>query len=156
MLMPTFRPARMRWAVAATWTYASDVAQVDFTGLGIYDEVMVVPQAITGAGAELRYVRVSVDNGGAFLEASGDYLKIDNAGVETALTAMNIHSTVSASARGGPLWLMGMRSNQHKVAVVTSGNEGRYRVVTTSPINAVRFFVSGNNITGGGIVLYGR
>ncbi|RVA08573.1 hypothetical protein EN932_25420, partial [Mesorhizobium sp. M7A.F.Ca.US.002.01.1.1] len=49
------------WKLAASWTYSTNVANVDFTGLGAFSELLVVIRNITAAASGFRALNVSVD-----------------------------------------------------------------------------------------------
>ena len=88
--LPPVAPANLptsllagKWASAGSWTYSSDVANVDFTGLGSYNELAILLRNVTGSAANIRQLLVSTDGGSSFLNASGDYVAIDSSGIAT-------------------------------------------------------------------------
>lgn len=143
------------WALVSTWTYASDVAQVDFTDLA-YDEVRVVARSVTKQTTGTLNVRVSTNNGSSYKTASGDYYSIAADGQETALTGVPMHDTNATLLRSGSAILSGLRGSSQKQARAENRNIFN-TIETTSVVNALRVYPSGGgNITGGTITVFGR
>lgn len=141
------------------WTYSSDVAAVDFTGLSGYSEILVQVVEVTLSVSGLRLVRVSSDNGATFLSTSGDYQSTVSAGTSSAATGIGVHETSATAARSGLARLWGFN-----VAVANRPFDRPTRTdVTTGYIpdatafNAIRIVGSaGGNLTGGTIYVWGR
>ncbi len=143
------------WSLIEAWTYASDVTEKDFVDIG-FDEVMVVARGVTKQTTGTLNLRVSTNNGSSFKTASGDYVSIDAAGVETAATGMVMHATNATLARSCVAVLSGLRNNQFKAAQMRNAGT-TYTIDTTTPVNALRVYPGGGgNLTGGVITLLGR
>jgi hypothetical protein len=149
----------MPWAMVDSWTYSTNVAQVQFVGLGAYTDVRVVLRNVTLSGSGLRSLQVSTDNGSTFLNTASDYFSVSGAGAETGITSIGFHATAASAARSGEIEINGFdlgtppktaqRNNQTAVHTVI--------IPTTSALNAVRVFdSSGNNLTGGSIYVYAQ
>lgn len=147
------------WALVNSWTYSVDVAQVDFTGLSGYSEILVSIVAVTLSVSGLRLVRVSTDNGATFLSTSGDYVGQSSAGADSALTSMGAQDTAGTTARSGQVLIRGFNTatankpfDRATRTDVTTGY-----IPTATALNAVRVLPSaGGNLTGGTIQVWGR
>lgn len=144
----------------ATWTWASNVANVDVINLGSYTDLMVVARGLTSSSSGNRNILVSVDNGSSFYSSSGDYISITEAGVEANASAMLIHDTASTSARGLTGYILGSGvTGGQKLGLGpgTGANRQRVFVASTSPVNALRLVPGGGgNLTAGSLYVYGR
>lgn len=144
------------WEVAATWTYSSDVAVVDFKDLGGYDELLVLIRDVTLSVSGQREVVVSIDNGSTFMNSSGDYINIASDGTTANAASAVTHATGSTAARSGTFSVVGMRTAALKFCRNHANNAVRL-INTTSPLNAIRVKGSGGgNLTGGSIVVLAR
>lgn len=143
------------------WDFAVDGAKanVDFTGLGGFSELLVIARLVTASVSGQRVLQVSDDNGASFYAASGNYITVSSAGVETASTVGGVfHTTASTLARSG--WVS-LDLNSGTVAPPifrhSAAFETRFFVASTNIINAVRVNnFGGGNLTGGKIYLFGR
>lgn len=149
----------MPWALVNSWTFSTNVAQVDFTGLAGYSDVRVLVRNVTMTGSGLRAVRVSTNNGSTFLATSGDYVSVASTGVETASTLINGHVTASTSARSCEVEICGFNLTAPKAVQMQTRVDVRTVIIpTSSALNAVRVFdgTGGTNLTGGSIYVYAR
>lgn len=150
------------WSLVASWTYSTNVTEVDFTNLGSYSDIMIVIRGITLSASQLRSLRVSDDNGSTFYGTSGNYVNIADNGLEASLSAINFHNTASSIARSGIIKISG--SNVDGIMkIAESINAGNPNSATlflgsTSPINAVRISAANftANLTGGSIQVFGK
>jgi hypothetical protein len=153
------------WALAGTGQTATGVydfavdgakANIDFIGLGSFNELLIVAKDLTDGTTGQRCLRVSVDNGSTFYSASGDYLSISPAGVSSNTTALGFHDTNSTAART----LIAQIRNLKGAAKHCSSNHTPgdiLFVASTSDINAIRVTnTGGGNITGGTVRVYAR
>jgi hypothetical protein len=137
-------------------------AQVDFPGLGAYNEILVVLRLVTLDGGGVRILRVSTDNGVSFLGATGDYKTLDSTGTETnAFTYIPFHQSATTAARSA--WMIIRNFNVAtypkiaEVLVLSGGNNPCTIIPTTSALNAIRIFdTNADNFTGGTIYVFGR
>lgn len=156
--LPVVTPSQNQWQFLQKWEYAADTAFVDFRDLGAYGEILIIARQITGSAACIRQVLVSTDNGGSFLNTSGDYVDIGTDGVEANGTVLSLHNSANASARSAwgvislfnktlypKLWQMG-----HPTTNLVS------LIPTTSALNAIRVRPHTGNFTGGTIYIFGR
>lgn len=90
-------------AASAAWALiearAASGTEEDFINLSAYSDILVFCHQVTGTLACIRQVLVSTDNGGTFLNASGDYVAVDSSGVETNDTVLSLHNSSNTSAR---------------------------------------------------------
>jgi hypothetical protein len=150
------------WALHDTWTFSTNVTEVDFTGL-TGSEVMIVVRNLTLSVSTVVGMRCSVNNGSSYYSASGDYVSVLENGTEGNTAAVALAWTTNATgARSGMMTLAPINVNG-ALKVGESANQGtatqriRYFVASTSPVNAVRIFPSaGGNITGGSIYCFTR
>jgi hypothetical protein len=144
------------WTLAGSWTWTTNVTEVDFTGLGTYNQFIFIARNVTAASSGVRQLLASVNNGSSFYSASGDYQIITPAGVETAGTGFN-HSTASTAARTLALHIQNTKGAVKLCNI--SNNTGGYTIFTASAsdIDALRFNNSaGGNLTAGSAYLFAR
>lgn len=149
------------WSLAGTWDFSTGVAQVDFTNLGSYNELLIMARNISDGTTGTRQVLCSVDNGSTFFNSSGDYILISNAGAESNQASIGIHDTNSTAARSGSVHIhaSGLNGVQKLCRALqrSAGNSDYLFVGSTSPINAIRINNSGGgNLTAGSIRVLGR
>lgn len=144
------------WRAAGSWTFSINVTEVDFTGLGIFSEIMVLARGITKGTTGLIGLRVSSNAGVSFYSASGDYQILASTGIETAGTMLTGHLTNATAARTAIFRLHNFNKALIKpcevpVAATTA-------IITQAAVmDAVRILPSGGgNLTGGTILIYGR
>jgi len=132
---------------------------VNFTGLSGYTDIRVVVRAMTFAVADRPKLRVSTDNGGTYLAASGDYIQISGAGAPTNTTELEFMDNNNTTSRNGEILLEGINmTTAPKMSRSNFFNSDGFNLrlmPTTSAVNAVRVF-STQNFTGGTIYVYGR
>ncbi|PBB80895.1 hypothetical protein CK218_10825 [Mesorhizobium sp. WSM3879] len=144
------------FALAGSWTYSSDVAQVDFTSLGSYQEFVLIGIGLTTSVSGFRAVRFSIDGGSTYYSTSGDYADITSSGTVTNNTAIGTHSVSATAARDIALRIFPNVSGAYKVAQNQQGLYSKF-VASTSAVNAIRVFnTAGGNLTGGALYLYAR
>ncbi len=138
-------------------------ATEDFIDLAAYDEVMIMPVAVTNASNSIIQVRVSTDNGQNYLSASGTYKAIafdDPAGVNK--TEMPMHATTTTLGKHGLFTITAMSQTSPKFAwaqqYVGAGAaaQGTWIIPGTTPINAIRLMNSGGDFNGGNFYIFGR
>jgi len=146
------------WALAASWTYSTNVTEVDFTGLGSYQDIIVIGQGITKSASTTVAFRLSTDNGANYIASAGSYESISVAGVPTGTNGPNAHDTNASAARSFMLSLFGINVNgAPKWIVRPACATDALFVASTSPVNAIRIFLGAvGNITGGSIFVWGR
>lgn len=149
------------WSLAGSWDFSVGVAQVDFTNLGGYTELLAIARGISDGTTGTRQMLCSVDNGSTFFNASGDYILTSNAGVESNQTSIGMHDTNSTAVRSANVHILGSNLNGVpklcRALVRAAGATDFYFVGSLSPINAIRINNSGGgNLTAGSIRLLGR
>lgn len=156
------------WALAGAgqtatgvWDFAVDGAKanVDFTGLAGATEIMVVVRNVTKASSGITAMRVSVDNGSTFYSASGDYVIISAAGVESNQDFMiGFHGTATTAARSGICLVPAAAVAAPRPALsFLNTADTRLFVASNSAINAVRVLgAAGGNLTGGKVYCFTR
>lgn len=154
------------WALAGTGQTATGVydfavdgakANIDFVGLGSYNELLVICNALTTTVTGVRQAVVSVNGGSTFYNASGDYITISAAAAEANGTGFN-HSQANATA-GRPLVFHILNTKgPRKVAFcpISTGSITEF-IASASDIDALRILnVGGGNINGGTVRVYAR
>lgn len=151
-------PSGGSWALAASWTFSTNVAQVDFTGLSAYSDILVLARLITRASSTVNALRVSTDNGSTFYAGATDYQSIDSSGVETAANLFGMNITNATLGRSGIIQISAFNVNGAPKVIFSDNRalSGMF-VGSTSPLNAIRILpLAGGNITGGNIYVFGR
>lgn len=153
------------WALAGTGQTATGVydfavdgakANIDFAGLGSFNELLVVARSLTDGTTGVRICRVSVDGGLSFYSSSGDYVGVGSDGADVASTGFS-HSTNSTAARTLIVHIVNMKGTYKLADVHTSTSIKQLFVASASDINAVRIANSGGgNITGGTVMVLAR
>lgn len=144
-----------------TWTWSTNVANVDVTNLDDYNELLIIAKGVgSSSGATgVRSIVVSVDNGANFYTTSGNYLLVSSTGTETAETRFLFHNTGSGSARTLLGWMN--LKGPIKKGQCTGNTPDRLFVGSASDINAIRFAnidagsIAGN-LTSGDLYVYAR
>lgn len=155
--IPAWIAPTTSWEAVASWTYASDVANVDFTNLGVYSELMVVGTDISASVSGVRALIVSTDNGSTFYNTSGNYTGLATTGIPTPAAWVDTHDSGTSAIRS---FIVRMEmcdiTSTHKVITKTSGLKVKF-TASTSPINAIRIYsTASGNLTGGTIYVYGK
>jgi len=150
-------PGGSPWVELASWTYSSDVANVDFTGLAGYSEIMVIGKGITLSVAGVRALRFSTDNGSSYYSGSSDYYTCQLTGISTQASSLVAHNTANSTARDFTATLrLANLTTPRKDVVLTAGLTG-YFDGSSSPVNAIRVLSTvAGNLTGGTIKVFGK
>lgn len=91
--------------------------------------------------------------------SAGDYVAVDNNGVEATTTALLFHATATASARSIAGRITGINSFGPKYGAGIGDLSGQNRlfVASNSPVNAIRFEnAGGGNLTAGSLFVKAR
>jgi hypothetical protein len=146
------------WTVIATNTISAPVAQVDFTSISGYNEILFIARGLTASSSGARKVYVSVDGGSTFYTTSGDYVVPSSTGIESNTDSFAVDGgAASTAARTIISHIINYSLNGvEKIAAPNSQNVHRIFVASTAPINALRFVNSAGNLTGGTITILGR
>lgn len=143
---------------AGVWDFAVDGAKanVDFAGLGSYNELLIIIDAVTGsAGTANRTIRFSTDNGSTFYSTSGDYVEIAAAGTVTNRNAATFQGGTTAASTA-ELLLTNMKGAIKRYTSSSTVAKGLFRA-SASDINAVRITsTTADTLNGGKIYVYGR
>lgn len=135
----------------------SAVANVDFTNLGGYNELLVIARALTASVSGVRCMQVSTDNGSTFDTTAANYQIISTAGVEANSAAfMAYHATASTAARTLLAHIRNLKGAVKSCVFKGTDTEAIY-VGSANDINAIRVICNnGGTISGGPIYVYGR
>lgn len=135
-------------------------ANEDFTGLGVYQDLLVICSGITASVSGARQMLLSVDGGATYNNTSGDYVGVAADGTTSTGTGIGIHSTNATAARSGMRQLTGNVDGTIKMvhgANRTDAFGATLFVASTAVVDAVRITNSGGgNLTGGTIYVLGR
>ncbi len=143
------------WTLAGSWTYSVDVANVDITGLGSYNELLIVLHNSTASLSGTRRIRVSTDNGATFHSTAGDYIEVAASGVQLSSSHFQ-NDTANTTARGLVLHIVNTKG-AIKAAIGTSNGSNGFFVGSANDINAIRLYNSaGGNLTGGSLYVFAR
>lgn len=149
-------------AASAAWvlvqSQAASGAAVDFINLSARSELLIFCHLVTVDSAAIRQVLVSTDNGATFLNAAGNYVDIDQAGVETNSTFLGLHNTSNAAARScwGILSAFNLGTT-HKFWQMGFPTTNLVSYVNTlTALNAIRVRPHVGLFTGGTIYVLGR
>jgi hypothetical protein len=153
--IPSSSAGASTWTVAGTWAWSANVTNVDITGLGGYSEIIVIARAITTSSSGFRVIRVSVDGGSTFFNASGDYKSLAAAGSEANGTEITGHSSATTGAITITSHIHNNLAGQIKISTTQGGNQVLF-VGSNSVINAIRLDRTAGNITGGNMIVLGR
>lgn len=148
----------MAWTSIFSTTIAAPAASVDATKLGGYNELLIIARGLTSSLSGGRFVYASVDNGASFYTATGDYLVVSTAGVESNTNSFAVDGGAPSA---GIKTIISQIANYSmtgvvKVALQNSQQVPRLFVASTSPINALRFVSTSGNLTGGTILILAR
>jgi hypothetical protein len=132
-------------------------ADIDFTGLGSFNELLIIGRGLSAANSGRRALRVSTDNGSTFYSASGDYKAIDANGAETDQTVLGLHDTNTTSATSLVCQIINMKGTAKFASSNSATGANRLFVASASDINAIRITnTAAGNITAGTVRVYGR
>jgi hypothetical protein len=155
--------AAMNWTLAATWDHgvSGDTATpIDFTGLGGYDEFLIIYQGVTlSVGGQLQ-VRVSDDNGSTFYAGANDYTRINNNGSAANQSIFQLADNSATAARTVTAQITSLAGDAPPVlssGFVGSTSVRQLFIGATNPLDALRMIASGGgNFNGGLIRVFGR
>ena len=147
-----------------TWTYASGVAEVDFTNLGLNNRIMIEIEDVRhGSGTPDLWVQVTEDNGASWVSSSGNYVRWGVA--LTNQSAIVMASAIPTStATSGMLILNSFNATRKSTLSINGGRDGSAsgvkqmggRVDRAVARNGVRLLWStSTNIVAGSINIYG-
>lgn len=143
------------WTHAGSWTWSTNVASVDITGLGSFNELIILARNISASSSTFRVIRVSVDGGSTFYSASGDYATLATTGIETAATEISGTGVATTSAADVVAQIRNNVSGQIKIGTNNVGAPILFKA-STNVINAIRLAVLAGNITGGTLDVWGK
>lgn len=143
-----------------TWTWSTNVTSVDVTGLAGYTDFMVIARGVSASVSSNRVIQASVNNGSSFYSAAGDYISVDETGVEANAAAFILHNTASTAVRTIIGYMPGAGVTggvKFGLSVGSGANKSRMFVASTSPIDALRLTNGGGgNLTAGTLYVYAR
>jgi hypothetical protein len=151
-----------KWGLAATWTFSTNVAQVDFTGLVGATDILVVARGITLSVSGVLSLRVSTNNGSSYFSTSGDYVIVGSTtGAESNVTSAVLYGTNTTAARTGMQVVWGANITGAPRIITgfdsTNGVPRLFVADNSNDIDAIRLIPSGGgNITGGSIYVFTR
>jgi hypothetical protein len=148
-----------RWSLVASWTFSTNVTQVDFTDLGNYAEIYVLTKAVSLGTTGLHALRASTDNGSTFLSTNGDYVGITaGTAVEVPQPYVTMFGVNATAARSASVHIeMFNLSAGPKLIRTSRADFPGWFMPTSTALNAIRIIGhNGGNITGGDIYVYGR
>lgn len=148
------------WSLISTNTISSAVANVDFTGLSGYTDLLIIFRNVTLSVSGQPSIRVSTDNGATYYSTSGDYVTVPASGIEAAqsfIALTNANATAARTAIG----LLAAVNTTSAAKFIDRPNRddsgSALFVANSSPINAIRALPgSGGNFNAGTIYLFGR
>lgn len=146
------------WELVSTYTYSGPVANVDFTNLGDYTDVLLICRNVTLDASGLIGLRVSIDNGASFYSTSGDYLNLNTTGAPSNQTYATLGGGSTAGTLRTATSLIPGINVDGAPKLMDQTLFQRMFVASNSPINAIRFgaFDTGANLAGGTIYVLGR
>lgn len=143
------------WSIVASNTISSPVANVDFTGLGGYTELLVIGIDLVTSVSGFRALRYSVNGGSSYYSTSGDYKDVSAAGVANANTVVSSHASAATAARDIRVRLENNIAGVPKTSTNQQGNHSRFDA-STSVVDAIRVLTTAGNLTSGTIYILGR
>ncbi len=147
----------------ASWTWSANVANVDFTGLSAYRELLVIAHGLqhNSGSSQNFYLRTSTDNGASF--ASASYANYGNGAVtDQVQVSATIASTIVCAfeARIADFNVAARRTlaalTQFQLSTTSSARPSLVVRDVAESNNALRLAVSGGAIAAGTILIYGR
>ncbi len=124
------------WELVATRTIAAGTTTEDITGLGDYDDLLVILEGSTSSSSQSRGMRVSTDSGATFLSTSGDYQSVAESGSQGSPTIMSA-GTATTAARTCWWWLTNKNSTDDP-KIVRTNDSSSFLIRTALPIDAVQ------------------
>lgn len=147
------------WAQIGSWTYSTDVTEVDITGLGGYSEIQIIMRGVTASASTTRFLRFSTDNGSTFLASAGNYIYVSVNGVESedGTNAFAMFDVNATFARSGVAIVRNWNLTVPKICHGLNRQGPTMQILpAASAFNAIRIFVTSGNITGGSILVLGK
>lgn len=145
---------------SSTWTFSTNVAQVDITGLGSFNELLVIARGLSTSVAGVRRIQVSTDNGATFDTTAANYIGVADTGIESNAPGVSIsnHTTNSGSARTLVSHIKNLKGPvKYAYGNNTIGNSHNLYVGSINDIDAIRINNNtGGNITAGTIYVFAR
>jgi hypothetical protein len=141
---------------AITPVSPSAVANVDFTGLGSYNELLIYAFDLTSTVSGVRAIQVST--GGVFDTTAASYQSVTTLGVKgnSATPAIAYHGTNSTNARTLIAHIKNLKGTVKECAFQGADTQVLY-VGSASDIDGIRVLNhTGGNISGGPIYVFGR
>jgi hypothetical protein len=142
---------------ASTWTWSTNVTEVDVVGLGAYNELILMAVGVSAASSGNRMFLASVNNGSSFYTGSGDYVAIGPTGASTADVNLATHTTPATAARTVLAQVVNMKGAVKFVTINQTGFTQKLFVASASDINAIRLTNSaGGNLLAGSLYVFAR
>lgn len=149
----------MVWKLVGSWTYATPVPNIEFTGLSSYGDVRVLLRNTTLSGVGLRALQVSINNGAPYLTTTADYIRANSDGSEVGGDSIIFSDTQTTATRDGDMEInMFNLRGPPKIAQCLTYLTVRTTIIPTPErLKAIRIVNNaGYNFTGGNIYVYGR
>ncbi len=153
------------WVELLNYDFAvtpASTKEIDVTG---YHEILVVGAALVyNTTAIQRCIQVSVDGGGTWFTASGDYQDVGTTGVGSNNAAFFGHVTATASSRSFSIHIMENMGRNPVTAFIVTRAVHQVFIGSATSINRIRLMASAaasgtpsaNNFTSGTLRVYGR
>lgn len=149
------------WRLMSSWTWSTNVANVDFTNLGACVELLVIARNIRLGTSGVLAIVLSTDNGTSFFTGASDYEIVPATGVPTTAANLGLYNSAHTSTdRSGAIRVSPINVNSG-IKIVERINRAAdgpgFFVGSTSPVNAIRLVpTAGGNITAGTIYVFGK
>lgn len=148
------------WTLAGSWSWSVNVAQVDFTGLGAFSELLIVVRKLAGSTNSVPNLQLSTDNGVSFHAGSTDYELVQATGVITTATSVALNTTGSTAPRSAVASVEGINLNgvPKTIDKISKDDGGSAMFVgSLAPVDAIRIAAtSPGSFTAGDIYVLGR
>lgn len=144
----------------STWTYTTDVANVDVTGLGGYDIIEGIVRNVSASSSGQRAIIVGTGAGPTYYTTSGDYVNVPASGSESNTLFAAAHASATTAARS--LWfrITGNQTDGPKLILQKDSVDRLFVATLTDPITALRLLNYGGsypsgtgNLTGGSLYI---
>lgn len=144
------------WTSAGSWSWSSNVPNVDINGLGSYNELLIIVQGVTASTSGTRRILVSVDNGASFFSNVADYQFVNSSGVAANNAGMNYSGSTTA-ARSFVCHILNTKGATKRAVVSASGGFDFLFSASSLDIDAIRLDqAAGGNLTAGSMLVFGR
>lgn len=131
-----------------------------FTGLGSYQDLLIVVKDATATDAHSRFIEVSDDGGSTWHTTSGDYISVDQTGVATNQIGLALFGNANSAARTGIAeitnWNQTIGIKFSRGISASTANVFCYIINISAALNAFRVQTSTASMTGGIVYIYGR